>query len=884
MDNNSIKPHKITVDDIFQKYETSENGLTEKQAQEQFKKTGPNRIEEKKQKSLFWLILEQVNNPVIYLLLGAVAVSFIFGDVTEAIAIIIVILLNTIIGFWMEYQAQTSVNALKKLDKLKAHVKRENSIQEIDADKLVPGDFIVLEAGDIIAADARIIFSSELNVDESPLTGESLPVEKNNGTIKENTPLAERTNMLFKGTAITSGKAQAIVTATGKQTEIGAISDLVNQSEKEEIPLNQKLQKLSTNLIWATVGLATLFFVFGWIAGKEIYLLLQTAIAWTVAAIPEGLPIVASIALARGMIRLAKRNVIVKKLAAVETLGETTVIFTDKTGTLTENKLTVNRIEYSENKLDVSEFNHSKNSSNIKNQLQDNEAFQHIFKVSVFCNDAEKLEEKIKGDPLDISLLDFTDKLDSKKAQELLKTKRIHEDPFDSESKFMGTVHEVDNQLYISCKGAVEPVISRSVYYLEQGKKREMTVDFKEKWLKRNNELSAQGLKVISCAYKVAELKEREKLKEQADFVRDMIFIGIICFIDPAKKDVTEAIKMCHQAGIKVIMITGDHSGTAQNIAKKVKLQEAEEIEVMEGDDIEHNTRDISKANLFARVNPKQKHEIVAHFKENGEITAMTGDGVNDAPALKRANIGIAMGKKGTQIAQQVAEMVLIDDSFPSIVEAIEEGRIIFDNIRKFIVYQLSYHLAEIIIIAGISFTLFYIPLLPLQLLFLNLLSDVFPALALGLGKGNENVMKRHPKDPKEPIISKKNWITTLVFGFIIALVVTGVYVISMFYFGQSKEMANTLAFFSLAFSQLLHVFNMREPEEHLFKNQITSNHYIWMALAVCILGLLSAYFVPVLRNTLSLSHLSLQSWLIIGIASLGTLTIIQITKHIFKI
>ncbi len=360
MDNSDTKFYKISVDETFRTLNTSENGLTEKQATEQYDKTGPNRIEEQKKKNLLRLLLEQLNNPVIYLLLGAVAVSFIFGDITEAIAIIIVILLNTIIGFWMEYQAQTSVNALKKLDKLKAHVKRDNTIHELDAENLVPGDFILLEAGDIVPADARILFSSELNIDESPITGESLPVEKNNETINEDTPLAERVNMLFKGTAVTSGKAHAIVTATGRHTEIGAISDMVHQSEKEEIPLNQKLQRLSTHLIWVTVGLAALFFVFGWIAGKEIYLLLQTAIAWTVAAIPEGLPIVASIALARGMIRLAKRNVIVKKLAAVETLGETTVIFTDKTGTLTENKLTVNRIEYPGNELDIiSQFNNN---------------------------------------------------------------------------------------------------------------------------------------------------------------------------------------------------------------------------------------------------------------------------------------------------------------------------------------------------------------------------------------------------------------------------------------------------------------------------------------------------------------------------------------------
>ena len=873
--------YQISIDDTFHILNTSKQGLTNKQAKEEYDKFGPNRIEEKEQKSLLRLLLEQVNNPVIYLLLVAVVISFIFGDIPEAIAIIVVILLNTIIGFWMEYQAETSVNALKKLDKRKAHVKRGNNIQLVDAENIVPGDCILLEAGDIIPADARIIFSTELNIDESPLTGESLPVEKNNKTIKESTPLADRLNMLFKGTAVTNGKAQAIVTATGGQTEIGAISDMVHQSDKEEIPLNLKLQRLSTYLIWITVGLAALFFVFGWIVGKEIYLLLQTAIAWTVAAIPEGLPIVASIALARGMIRLAKRNVIVKKLAAVETLGETTIIFTDKTGTLTENKLTVNKIEYPENSLDIPTLT---DNFLANTPFRDDESLQHILQISAFCNDAEMLDNKMKGDPLDISLFNFEKKYNSKQIEVLSKVDRVHEDPFDSESKFMGTIHKLDDQLYISCKGAAECILLRSKFYFKNDRKIKISDRVKKKWLKRNEELSGKGLKVIACAYQLADGKELKRLKKQDDFIHDMIFVGLVCFIDPAKKNVSKAIEKCHQAGIEVIMVTGDHSGTAQNIAEKVNLQQHDEVEVMEGPEIVQNTEEISNANLFARVDPKQKYEIVEHFKKSGEITAMTGDGVNDAPALKKADIGIAMGKNGTQIAQEVADMVLKNDSFPSIVDAIEEGRIIFGNIRKFIVYQLSYHLAEILIIAGISFTLFYIPLLPLQLLFLNLLSDVFPALALGLGKGNKNVMQQKPKDPSEPIINKRNWITTAAYGLIIAVIVIAVYLYTLFYFDQSKETANTVAFFSLAFSQLLHVFNMREPEEHLFKNQITRNRYIWIALAVCLPALAMAYLIPVLSNALSLEKLTMQGWILTGVASVATLLVIQTGKNVFKI
>ncbi len=878
-------PHTFSTKEAFQEFKTHEEGLSDDQAVARLQEYGRNIIEQKKQKSLFRLFIDQVNNPVIYLLCGAVAVSFIFGDIPEAVAIIVVIILNTMIGFWMEYQARNSVNALKKLDRLQAHVKRNGQISEIDAEEVVPGDVILIEAGDIVPADARVVFSSELGADESPLTGESLPVNKNTEKVKKDAPLGDRRNMLFKGTAITSGKGQAIVTATGQYTEIGSISEMVTGEDKDEIPLNVKLRKLSGKLIRATVGLAAIFFVLGWFTGKEIYLLLQTAIAWTVAAIPEGLPIVASIALARGMLRLARRNVIVKKLAAVETLGETTVIFTDKTGTLTENKLTVDSFQYPGKVIDSQKL-YGKNPDRelVKNVKKDNH-FRQIMNVSVFCNDARKVDgDKAKGDPLDISLLGFIKEYDHELVDELLKNERIHEDPFDSESKFMGTIHELEDELYMSCKGAAQTVLSRADYYFDDGTKQEITDDFKQKWLERNEELSAKGLKVIACSYRTVNKNQKEQLLDKDDFIDHMIFLGFISFVDPARKDISSSIEKCHRAGIQVIMVTGDHVGTAQNIAEQVHLQKPGETKSMEGTEIQSRPEEVYTSNLFARVDPRQKHEIVDHFKEKGEITAMTGDGVNDAPALKKADIGIAMGKRGTQLAQEVADMVLKDDSFPSIVEAIQEGRIIFGNIRKFIMYQLSYHLAEIIIIAGISFSLFNIPLLPLQLLFLNLLSDVFPALALGLGKGDETIMQQKPKDPAEPIINRRNWITMGVYGSIMAIVISGAYLLSLFYFDQSKETANTIAFFSLAFSQLLHVFDMREAKEHVFVNQVVKNRYVWYAILFCLVALFTAYFVPILHNTLSFEYLKTVDWLLVAGATVSTIGLIQIVKQIFRL
>lgn len=882
-ENEGIIAHQLKAEEVFTKLGSKEEGLSDAEVKKQREKAGANVIEGKEQKSLFSLFLEQVNNPIIYLLLGATVISFVFGDIAEAIAIIVVIILNTAIGFWMEYQARTSIKALKKLDRLETHVRRNNKVVNVDAADIVPGDVIELEAGDVVPADARIFSATDLKVDESALTGESLPVEKNEEPLDKDKELAERINMLYKGTAITNGKVSAVVTSTGKSTEIGRISEMAEQEDKDKIPLNKKLRKLSHRLIWVTAGLAAAFFLLGWLSGKEIYLMLQTAIAWTVAAIPEGLPIVASIALARGMLRLAKHNVLVKKLAAVETLGETTVIFTDKTGTLTENKLTLESIVCPANTIEVRDLKGKKKSKSKGKSNSRDECLKHTFRISVFCNDArEEKKGKFQGDPLDISLLQFFKEYDAEETEKLNKIDLVNEDPFDSESKFMGTAHIVDDELYISGKGAAEAILSRCKSYLENGEVKSISDEFKKEWLSKNEELSEKGLKVIACSYRTTDKNEKSAVAEKEDFVDEMIFTGLLTFIDPAKEDVKEAIEKCQQAGIKIVMVTGDHPGTARNVAEKVGL--SDDIEVMQGKEIAKDESHVYESNLFARVDPEQKYNIVEKYKKEGEITAMTGDGVNDAPALKKADIGIAMGKRGTQIAREVADMILKDDAFPSIVNAVEEGRIIFENIRKFIVYQLSYHFAEILIIAGISFSLFYLPLLPLQLLFLNLLSDVFPALALGLGKGDESIMKHPPKDPKEPIINKKNWLSMGIFGLIIAVTVTGAYLLVILYFGESKEVANTVTFFSLAISQLIHVFNMREPSENVFINQVVRNKFIWMALAFCFSALTASYLIPVFHDALSFEQLSAQYWLVVAGSSLSSLIIIQIVKQIFRI
>ncbi len=891
-------PHARESKKILEDLDTSaEKGLSQEEAEKRLEKYGPNELEEHEEKSLLQLLLSQLNNPVIYLLTVACALAFAFGDTPEAIAIIVVIVLNTAIGFWMEFQARQSLKALKEMDVIKAKVLRDGQEKEINAENLVPGDILLLETGALAPADGRILSESELSIDESPLTGESVPVEKEAGVIDEDTQVADRKNMAFKGTAVTNGNGKVVVTATGMNTEIGNISAMVSEAEDDQAPLDKKLQKLSRRLIWATLGLAALFFLFGWMAGKEVYQLVQTAIAWTIAAIPEGLPIVASIALAKGMLRLAKRNVIVKRLSAVETLGEATVIFTDKTGTLTENRLTIETIQLSDVQAEAQwEEEGAKASLVPKGDAQiaeEDKRLKYLLRVAAFCNDAQIAEEEGsddgKGDPLDQALLHFCKAFNKEEYQELRSLERLAEEPFDSEDMVMGTVHEVEDSLFLSGKGAPSAMLGRCTQVLTADGPQSLDEDGREEWMDKNDALSEDGLRVIAFAYKELEGKPAEETDVEGELMQDMVLIGLVGFIDPPRKEVKEAVEICKQAGIRVEMVTGDHPGTARNIGRQVAIVEDREARAIHGQDLSRDDgekpkkEEIINTAIFARVDPAQKLGLVKFYQEDGEVVAMTGDGVNDAPALKKADIGIAMGERGTQVATEVADLVLKDDSFPSIVEAIREGRIIFGNIRKFIIYQLSYHLSEILLIAAISFTVFELPLLPLQLLFLNLLSDVFPALALGIGRGSANVMQQPPKDPEEPILTRHHWTLIGSYGFILAFDLVGAYFFARQYWGMSPEMCNNIVFFSLAFAQLFHVFDMREAEERIFNNQVTRNKYVWGALVLCTAALAAAYFIPLFKQALSFQTLSAKAWGLVAITSVTPVLIIQVLKLLTK-
>lgn len=903
---NSIQdsePHSHSTDEILTALETNrEQGLSEDEAQQRLKEYGHNQLKEHKQKSLIRILIDQITNPIVYLLTAAAILAFVFGDIPEGIAIVVVLVLNTVIGFWMEFQARQSMNALQQMDKITATVIRSGETQEIDATNLVPGDIIALEAGDLIPADARILTATEFSIDESPLTGESVPVTKSTEPVDSDTSVADRSNMAFKGTAVTDGKGKAVVVATGMETEIGSISEMVSEADEEQIPLNLKLEQLTKNLIWATVGLAFAFFCLGWLMGEETYQLVQTAIAWTIAAIPEGLPIVASIALARGMLRLADHNVIVKRLASVETLGETTVIFTDKTGTLTHNRLTLNRMEFAGSSGEIQWQNNHQNINIVQTDNPDqgfdsnDERLNRFFEIATLCNDAELTENKNNndnsdngsGDPLDLALLQFGKAFRPDDFQKLRANNRLDEEPFDSEDMVMGTIYEIEDRTVLFCKGAPEAIMQRCTKIMHKSEEQAFTEDEIEEWEQRNEALSQDGLRVIALAFQELDKNPQGDQDVEKELMHELTFLGLAGFIDPPRDAVKESIDTCREAGIKVEMVTGDHPGTARNIAQQVNIIDKENDQSLHGSDLQkdledHDADEIINTRIFARTDPGQKLDLISYYKENGDIVAMTGDGVNDAPALKKADIGISMGKKGTQVAQEVSDMVLMDDSFASIVEAIREGRVIFGNIRKFIMYQLSYHLSEILIIAAISFSIFQLPLLPLQLLFLNLLSDVFPALALGIGKGNPNIMKHKPKDPSEPIISKQQWFMIGAYGTILTVYITGSYFFAFGYWDLSAAKCNNVAFFSLAFAQLLHTFNMREADESIWDNQITRNKYVWGAIAFCATVIFIAYLIPQISAILAFQALEPRIWILIAITSLLPILTIQALKAISK-
>ncbi len=844
--------YQLEKDDVVEYFSTSpDHGLSTAQAVERLKEYGPNELQHVSDRSIILIFLDQFYDLLVMLLTVAAILAFLFGEWIEGLAIITVILLNAFIGAFMEIQAIRSMDALKKLSQKSARVVRDAVVKKIPSRSIVPGDIIFIEAGDVVSADARLLDIHNLAVSESALTGESMQVSKSVEPIKEKVALGDRRSMVFNGTVVTRGNAHAVVTETGQKTELGKIAALTQSAEKVSTPLEKKLNVLSRKMIWLTLVLGACILVIGLLQGRPPFLMIETTIALAIAAIPEGLPVVATIALARGMLRLARHHVIVKKLSAVETLGETDVLCTDKTGTLTENKMLPERICLLDHEITVQ---HAPDGIRLDVSEDLKDILNVLGRVAVLCNNADLDGREGVGDPLEVALLQlfqpFYESLSSLRSQ----YSRVREIPFDSQTKWMATLHKLPDrdEYLVTAKGALEVILPRCKWVLtKQGV--EPLGDL-ETWLSMGEDLASKGLRLLAFCY-----KNTEENKEQF-FDLDSVFLGIVAFLDPPRSDVSEAIRQFQKAGIEVVMLTGDHLATAKNIAQKTALVTDPGAEGMLGEILEDegessiSSDDLMRVKVFARVSPAQKLKLIEFYQKEGKTVAMTGDGANDTPALKKSDIGIAMGKRGTEAAREVADLILEDDQLSSIVTAIQQGRGIFDNIRYFVVYLLSCNLSELLVVSIAFFTNMTSPLLPLQILFINMVTDVFPALALGMNKEGNKVMDRSPRSRNEPIVTRNMWKAIVIYAIIISISTLGALCFAAYYLKLDSQLTNNFAFYTLILAQLWHVFNLTQFHESFLLNAITKNMYIWWAIILCIVMVLIAYSIPVSMTVLNLT------------------------------
>ena len=878
-----------------------QNGLSSNQVQENMKNYGLNELQEKKKDSLLKKFLEQFKDFSIIVLIIAAIVSGVVGvaqgeGFTDTIIILIVVLLNAVIGVAQESKAEKSLEALKKLSSHASKVIRNGKEQVIPARELVPGDLVIIETGDYIAADLRIIEAVNLKSQEASLTGESVPVEKITEKIDGNEiGIGDRKNMLFSSSLITYGRGKAIVVNTGMNTEVGKIAGMLDNAEKQETPLQQKLNDLGKTLGIACLAICAVIFVIGLLQGKEIIDMFMTAVSLAVAVIPEGLVAVSTIVLAIGVQKMVKKHAIVKKLPAVETLGSSTVICSDKTGTLTQNKMTVEKVFCDDELQDVKKVNTT-------------EDFKKLVYNCMLCNDSRLLEDgQLAGDPTETALVDMAFKLDYEQSI-YRENPRVEEVPFDSERKLMTTVNKKNGKYIVYTKGGVDELLKCCNSFLYKGEVR-TSINNYAKWIRENNEKMAKdALRVLAFAYK--ELDHMPSKTEMKTIESDLTFIGMVGMIDPPRIEAKKAVEKCKKAGIKTVMITGDHKVTAVAIAKKLGILK-DESEALTGTELEKMTdeeltKNVRKYSVYARVSPEHKVRIVKAWQANGEVVAMTGDGVNDSPALKTADIGCAMGKVGTEVAKEAADVILTDDNFATIVSAVEEGRRIYDNILKVIQFLLSCNVGEVIVLLlatlfapqigqwfGISDITMIQVLLPIHILWINLVTDTFPALALAFDPANKDIMDRKPVKRNEGIFTKGRTFRIIYQGIMIGGLTLVAYLIGLgttnkaidgLTLEQTKiEVGQTMAFIVLAFSELIHVFNIRDNKNSIFKTGILGNGVLILAILASALLMVVILFIPQLRTIFSIPILPSDNIIETIVLVLSPIVIVEIMK-LFKV
>ncbi|SHO48436.1 cation-translocating P-type ATPase [Anaerocolumna xylanovorans] len=864
-------------------------GLSSAEAKSRLEKYGPNKLKGKPKKSLLSLFMSQLKDMLIYVLLGAAVITIFIKEYADAIIILLVVILNAVIGVIQESKAEKAVEALQKMTTPKSLVRRDGEVKEINSEEVVPGDIIILDAGRFIPADIRLIESANLQIEESALTGESVPSSKDSLILLEDpkTPIGDKANMAFMSTLVTYGRGEGVVTATAMDTEIGKIAKILDEDNDELTPLQRRLEELGKTLGYLAIGICVLIFVIALIQKRDLFEMFLTAISLAVAAIPEGLAAIVAIVLALGVTRMSKINAIVKKLPAVETLGSVNIICSDKTGTLTQNKMTVVKTYTLNNLRDIPAG---------KDTLTPSSDEKELIRSFVLCSDATYENGAGTGDPTEIALVVMGERFNLTRNFLNNAHKRVGEKPFDSDRKLMSTLNEENGTYRVHTKGAIDNLLRISTTILQDGKVVPLTDEIRKRILKVTEEMSDSALRVLGVAY-----KDSESVIDAKEMEKELTIVGIVGMIDPPRLEVKDSIQEAKAAGITPIMITGDHKNTAVAIAKELGIadsisQSLTGAEIDEMSDEEFSEK-INHYRVFARVSPEHKVKIVRAFKAHGNIVSMTGDGVNDAPSLKYADIGVAMGITGTDVAKGASDMILTDDNFSTIVNAIEEGRNIYNNIKKSVIFLLSCNLGEVISILFSILFFWPVPLAATQLLWINLITDSLPAIALGIDPGDKDVMKLKPRDPKQSFFAEGSGARAVIGGFLIGLLTLTAFFFGMYEHGfniftnLAKEVtkssdyntaliyARTMAFVVLAASQLFYSLSMRSHDKSIFKIGLFKNKFL---IASIIIGLLLqevVISVPFLADAFGVHNISLKDWGLVILFSLVPLTVNELIK-----
>lgn len=878
-------------------------GLTSQDAAQRLGKYGPNALAKAKQRSILTIIVHQFSSLIVGLLLAAAGVAFALGEVVEAGAILIVILLNAIIGFVTEWKAAIALAGLRKQILSVARVVRDGQERQIPSEEVVPGDVVLLGAGNRVPGDGRVVEQFRLQVDESALTGESLSIAKSaDPVVDRNAPLGDRISMVHQGTAVTDGRARFMITATGARTEMGKIGSLIDSVGEHGTPLEAKLAELSRALLVIVLGLCVLIVLVGWLRGIELLFMVEVGISLAIAAVPEGLLAVTTMTLAVGMQRMARMNTLVRRLPAVEALGSTTVICSDKTGTLTRNEMTVRAFDVASRRVDVTgtgygakgDFEVEGRKFDVTTDDATGEALRLALRIGALCNDAKVVrsggDTTVLGDPTEAALIVAAEKAGLNRAKLDHDYPRTREIPFNSETKQMVTVHATAEGGTIAyVKGAPAAVLEASVSVFGIDGVVPMSPTARQRGRAANDKFAAEALRVLGLAY-----RELPANYDEADLMRGLIFVGLVGMIDPLRDEARDTIAVCRQAGIRAIMITGDQQATATAIARQLGLDIDDEgkplrsVHARDLTDLDADGWDdiVANAAVFARVSPGHKLKIIEALQKRGHVVAMTGDGVNDAPALRKADIGIAMGIRGTEVAKESADMVITDDNFATIVGAVKQGRIIVHNILRFIHYLFACNFAEIVTVFAAIMIGWPLPLAVMQILWLNLVTDIFPAMALALEPSAPDVMDRPPRDPKAPLMTPRFawlivWQGTLLGSCTLAAFATG-----MRWYGAGGtglQHAVTIAFMTLALTQVFHAFNTRSKTRSAFTALLFTNGWLWVATLFCILLQVAAVTVPFLQRILHVTPLTASDWGLIGAASVAPVAVVEIVKVVHR-